>query len=205
MSKKIIDDVSRYYTEKVIKFGASAKGVDWNSEDSQQLRFIQLLKLLDGVQGACILDYGCGYGSLFDFIQSKHLQYSYCGFDISDEMLKVANAKHSKTDAIWINKLVPDKKFDFVLCSGIFNVKLDSSNENWINYILSELDKINAIAVKGFSFNMLTTYSDATHMRDTLYYANPSFIFDYCKLKFSRNIALLHDYNLYEFTIIVKK
>jgi hypothetical protein len=30
-------------------------------------------------------------------------------------------------------------------------------------------------------------------------------IFDICKRKFSRNVALLHDYGLYEFTILVRK
>jgi len=42
-------------------------------------------------------------------------------------------------------------------------------------------------------------------MREDLYYADPCFIFDYCKRNFSRNVALLHDYELYEFTIIVRK
>ena len=31
------------------------------------------------------------------------------------------------------------------------------------------------------------------------------FFFDFCKRNFSRNVALLHDYGLYDFTIIVRK
>jgi len=42
-------------------------------------------------------------------------------------------------------------------------------------------------------------------MKDDLYYADPCYFFDYCKKKFSKNIALLHDYGLYEFTILVRK
>ncbi|MBM3138043.1 MAG: class I SAM-dependent methyltransferase, partial [Chloroflexi bacterium] len=30
-------------------------------------------------------------------------------------------------------------------------------------------------------------------------------LFDYCKVNFSKNVALLHDYKLYDFTIIVRK
>ena len=52
---------------------------------------------------------------------------------------------------------------------------------------------------------MLTKYSDKEYMRDNLYYADPLFIFDYCKRNFSKQVALLHDYGLYEFTILVKK
>jgi len=30
-------------------------------------------------------------------------------------------------------------------------------------------------------------------------------LFDYCKRTYSRDVALLHDYGLYEFTILVRK
>jgi hypothetical protein len=51
---------------------------------------------------------------------------------------------------------------------------------------------------------MLTKYSDADRMRGDLYYGDPAFFFDHCKRSFSRNVALLHDYGLYEFTILVR-
>jgi hypothetical protein len=49
---------------------------------------------------------------------------------------------------------------------------------------------------------MLTKYSGADRMaqRPDLYYG-----FDFCKRRFSRNVALLHDYGLYDFTILVRK
>ncbi len=64
---------------------------------------------------------------------------------------------------------------------------------------------MNKASEKGFSFNLLTSYSDAHLKKDYLYYANPGFWFDFCKQNFSRNVALLHDYNLYEFTIRVRQ
>jgi hypothetical protein len=42
-------------------------------------------------------------------------------------------------------------------------------------------------------------------MRPDLYYADPLFLFDYCKTKFSTLVSLIHDYPLYEFTILVRK
>ncbi len=67
------------------------------------------------------------------------------------------------------------------------------------------LEKFNSLCRKGFSCNFLTKYSDANRMRSDLYYADPCFLFDYCKRHFSKNIALLHDYQLYDFTLIVRK
>jgi hypothetical protein len=51
---------------------------------------------------------------------------------------------------------------------------------------------------------MLTSYSDPEHMVDRLFYGDPCFYFDWCKRNLSRNVALLHDYGLYEFTILVR-
>ena len=52
---------------------------------------------------------------------------------------------------------------------------------------------------------MLSTYSDVERRRADLYYADPHMVFDYCKRTFSPAVALLHDYPLYEFTILVRK
>lgn len=42
-------------------------------------------------------------------------------------------------------------------------------------------------------------------MKDYLYYADPCFLFDHCKRNYSDRVALLHDYGLYEFTMLVTK
>jgi hypothetical protein len=58
--------------------------------------------------------------------------------------------------------------------------------------------------VLGMAFNMLTAYADRERMRTDLYYADPHKYFDLCRERYSRNVALLHDYDLYEFTIGVR-
>jgi hypothetical protein len=63
---KILVNVQRYYDAKVEAHGATARGADWNSAESQQLRFRQLLKLCDQPGPFVINDYGCGYGALVD-------------------------------------------------------------------------------------------------------------------------------------------
>jgi hypothetical protein len=57
---------------------------------------------------------------------------------------------------------------------------------------------------RGFAFNALTSYSDADKQRTDLYYSDPTTLFDFCKRHLSRQVALLHDYPLYEFTIVVR-
>jgi hypothetical protein len=91
------------------------------------------------------------------------------------------------------------------VASGIFNVKLDTDTAAWETYVRHTLSAVDALSTRGFSFNMLTSYSDADRMRGDLYYGDPCIFFDLCKRTFSKQVALLHDYGLYEFTILVRK
>lgn len=203
----ILDTVNKYYTEKVNAFGATPKGVDWNGEESQFLRFEQLLKVMGptGNQPFSILDYGCGFGSLYGYLTGRFPEFRYTGFDISEEMVNQAKSLFQSKDAQWVTKTEGIEKHDYVVASGIFNVRMQTPVHEWKAYIIETLDKMNSLATKGFSFNILTSYSDKEYMRDYLYYADPSFFFDYCKRNYSKYVALLHDYPLYEFSILVRK
>ncbi len=205
MTNKIINEVNKYYTEKVITHGATPQGVDWNGIESQENRFEQLLKITNKEQMPfTLLDFGCGFGSLLNYIEKTNLQLDYIGYDISEEMLKHAIVQYPNKGR-WLNSIPNDLKVDYVVASGLFNVKLDQTLVDWEEYIITTLNLMNQIAVKGFSFNILTSYSDAEYMKEYLYYASPEFYFKHCKLNYSKQVSLLHDYQLYEFTILVKK
>ncbi|NIK72515.1 cyclopropane fatty-acyl-phospholipid synthase-like methyltransferase [Thermonema lapsum] len=205
--KDITKKVSEYYTNKIKEHGISSQGVDWNSKESQFLRFEQLCKILpaDKTTSFTILDYGCGYGALIEYLMQHYDNFKYIGYDVSDEMINKAKSLFKSEKYLFTNDENKLNKADYVVASGIFNVKLDTSKEDWKEYILNTLNKLNELSSVAFSFNILTSYSDAEYMRDHLYYADPLFYFDYCKRHFSRNVALLHDYGLYEFTILVRK
>lgn len=203
---RIRSRVQQYYDEKIQTHGPTAKGVDWNSPESQQMRFSQLLKVVDRGASFTINDFGCGYGALADYLQHEGLSFRYRGFDISPDMIAGAEKLHPVSEQIaFVNEESELSAADYTVASGIFNVKLDTPAVEWEKYILETLGTINALSMKGFAFNVLTKYSDREFMRSDLYYADPLFLFDYCKSRFSRFVALLHDYPLYEFTILVRK
>ncbi len=196
-----------YFEERLSTHGATARGVDWNSETAQELRFSQLGKVLPQGQPFSLLDYGCGYGALGGYLLRQGLQMQqYVGYDVLDSMVEKAGEVYSDRSRFTFTSRFADlSEQDYSIASGIFNLKLETSNEAWTEYVIGELHKIDALSRKGFSFNMLTRYSDAEYMRPHLYYADPCFLFDYCKTHFSRNVALLHDYEVYDFTLIVRK
>ena len=203
----ILEQVRSYYGAKVREHGANAHGVDWNSAESHQHRFRQFLRLFDGAANPfSVLDYGCGYGALREFLQLAGVAAEYHGFDISTEMIETARLLNPDLDATRFSTdskaLVPA---DFVVASGILNVKLFVPREEWHNYVLATIDELHRYSKRGFGFNLLTSYSDADRMREELYYGDPGFFFDLCKRRYGRNVALLHDYDLYEFTMLVRK
>lgn len=203
---------SRYYDEKIETHGTTPKGVDWNSVQAQEVRFEQVLKVLPENDDSefSINDIGCGYGSLIDSLNSRYTgsNVTYTGYDISAKMISDARESFNHEDNASFRHITSMDELslaDYSVASGIFNIKQNTSNESWLEYVLDTLGHINSTSRKGFSFNMLTAYSDIDRMQEGLYYGDCCFIFDYCKKNFSRNVALLHDYDIYDFTILIKK
>jgi SAM-dependent methyltransferase len=202
---KILSAVSEYYGEKVLAHGATARGVDWSSAESQATRFRELLRVCDRRTPFSLNDYGCGYGGLCDYIAAEAIDCDYRGFDVAPPMLAEARRTHPTLPATtFVGDVSALSPADYTVASGIFNVKLATPVADWQPYVLDGIAQLARLSRKGFAFNMLTSYSDPDRMRSDLYYGDPSFYFDHCKRTYSRWVALLHDYRLYEFTMIVR-
>jgi SAM-dependent methyltransferase len=200
-----LDHVKSYFDKRIREHGASPRGSDWNSETSQNIRFDQLLKVVES-QTFSLLDYGCGYGALADYLITRGFDADYFGYDILESAIETARQAHQgKPRRSFFTEKTQLPVCDYTVASGIFNFRGEQSFEEWTEYVLSALNEFNQLSLHGFSSNFLTKYSDAEKMRADLYYADPLFLFDYCKRNFSRNVALLHDYRLYDFTLLIRK
>lgn len=202
---ELLNEVASYYSKKLAMYGETPKGVDWNGEKSQVLRFEQLCKII-GSENFSLNDLGCGYGALLDFLSDGYSISSYLGIDISEEMVHAAQLRNMNHPfARFIASAEPDSDADYGVASGIFNVCQGRSDAEWFEYLQTTLDMLHSTSRLGFAFNCLTSYSDEDKKCDHLYYANPCQLFDLCKKRYSRQVALLHDYGLYEFTVLVRK
>jgi SAM-dependent methyltransferase len=203
---EILVEVADYYSAKLSEHGETPRGVDWNGEASQALRFEQLSRIIDRSKDFSLNDLGCGYGALLDYLNSRYQQFTYTGCDISAEMIRAANKRYAEDrNARFAITSEPPEIADYGIASGIFNVRLGRNDTEWRDYLHATLDILDKTSRLGFAFNCLTSYSDADKMRDYLYYADPCVLFDACKRRYSRHVAVLHDYGLYEFTILVRK
>lgn len=205
--RDLLGTVANYYSSKLAEHGESPRGVDWNGEESQTLRFAQLSGIIAPADPFSVNDLGCGYGALFEYLCRQYNQrFTYTGIDVSQDMIRAAEQRYrgnAKTQFVVSSE--PDRIADYGIASGIFNVRLEHPDTEWQGYLEAVLDALDRTSRRGFAFNCLTAYSDAAKMRDYLYYADPCALFDLCQRRYSRHVALLHDYGLYEFTILVRR
>jgi SAM-dependent methyltransferase len=197
--------VAAYYAEKLREHGATHQGVDWNSDESQVLRFEQFMPLIDAERETSVLDWGCGYGAFAEYLERRAVAARYVGYDVAPEMVAAARLRFDgRDDRTFTDDRETLAPADVTVASGIFNVLADTAPDAWQEYALDTIRDLAALTRRGLAFNMLTSYSDPERMQDRLFYGDPGFYFDWCKRNLSPHVALLHDYGLYEFTILVR-
>jgi SAM-dependent methyltransferase len=201
----LLEEIAEFFADRLQRFGATPAGVDYRDAQAQEVRFRELCKVISEPSGS-VLDFGCGYAGLLDFLRQQGFTGAYHGVDVSVEMISAAAARHAgDTRASFEVGSTSSVKADYVIASAIFNIRYKRSTAEWRTFVETTLEEINRVAIAGFSFNCLTSYSDPERMRQDLYYGDPCYYFDLCKRRYSRQVALLHDYGLYDFTIIVRK
>lgn len=200
-----LEKVKALYDSNIEEFGLDAKSVGWGTKEKQYLRFKKLLEVVENKdEPFSINELGCGYGELVKFMEEEQFAFSkYRGYDISEKMIHAAQQyiSNTKTELLVQDKV--SKAADYTVTSGIFNVMFDEEKSQWIDYIKRTLNQMFEHSRKGIAFNLLTKYVDFES--PNLYYADPSDFFDFCKRELSKKVTLLHDYPLYEWTIIVRK
>jgi SAM-dependent methyltransferase len=204
-SDNVFEAVRAFYSSQIVTEGPTPAGVDWPDEYRQRSRFRELARLFptDGHRFS-LLDYGCGYGAMLSYIREQDFNCEYRGFDISDEMIDAARRLMPELRESFSSRIEHHRRFDFVVASGVFNVKLMADMEVWERNIWQVVDFINEISTCGFGFNVLSAWRESRRKRDLLYYGDPGAFLNRCA-QYSPNVALLHDYDLWDFTILVRK
>jgi SAM-dependent methyltransferase len=198
--------VERHYSGTVARHGATAFGVDWSCIPTQELRFVQLLKLCDFARPFSINDVGCGYGALLGFLGRRHRGKSidYVGVDLSEEMIGHARRMWAKRrKALFEVAAQSPRAADYSVASGIFNVKLSVAKERWIRFVQHSLDGIHATSSKGFAVNFLASLPQGTRGKAELYRTDAKTWAAFCRERYQAKVEILATYGMREFTLLV--
>ena len=130
--ENVTSKIAEYYSGKLLQYGATPRGVDWNSEEAQRVRFDQITKICPAECAYALLDYGCGYGALVEYLRTRHAPAQYAGYDVSATMIRTAQSLHAGCASCRFtseaSSLTPA---DCTVASGIFSVRMDVATEEW--------------------------------------------------------------------------
>ena len=201
----LLADIADYYASKLALHGPTSQGVDWNGRASHDARHRQFLRLLGAWPDASVLDLGCGFGDFYRFLRNNGHPGAFVGYDVSAEMIAAARDLHGTGhDRQWHVGASPAEPADFAVASGIFNVRGETVPDVWARHVEATVDLLAKAGRQGFGFNLLSLSSDPERRRPDLYYADPVAMLAHCLAGYGRHVALLQDYGLYEFTIVVR-
>lgn len=163
-------------------------------KDRQYIRFAALTQI-GSVNNCSILDVGCGFGDLVDFLGGRGATVDYTGYDINPRLIEVAKKRHPHMK-FYVVDIEEEKRegFDWIVSSGVFNYKMPSSKafiENMLT-IMFEMSHL------GVAVDFMSAYVD--FRGEETHHSDPRDIFDFCK-SLTKWVTLRHDYLPYEFCI----
>jgi SAM-dependent methyltransferase len=196
--------IADYYNKAFNKHGETPEGLAWDNQINLNKRYEVMFDIIKHYNST-VLDFGCGYGGLYEWILNNKKSVEYTGLDINKEVLKIAEEKYPKIT--WINSDIHENifnlNFDYTVCNGTFTVKDTLTQEEMTNFMCSTLEKLWTKTNKGIAFNVMSKLVDWE--RDDLFHVSIDQLGQWLIDNLSRNFVIRNDYGLYEYTVYVYK
>ncbi len=199
--------IEKYYSARISKYGATPLGVDWTCIATQQLRFVQLLKICQFSVPFVLNDLGCGYGALLTYLSNHHAttEIDYLGVDLSATMICHAHRLYSDWPRThFAVGSTCSRVADFSVASGIFNVKLKQDLETWENFIVQTLLDMKANSRRGFAVNFMLPEAPHLVPHEMLYRTVPQRWIEFCRDRLDCSVKMIANYGLREFTLLIR-
>jgi len=200
--------IAEYYTQKVQAFGCTPLGADWTCIATQEIRFVQLLKLCDFTAAFSIDDLGCGYGAMAHFLHRRHgaCAIDYLGIDLSAAMIWRAR-QHCRglAGVRFVKGSRSPRVADYAVASGIFNVRQDEPRDRWDAFIRITLQQLAASSRLGFAVNFVAPPANGQRIAPGLYTTPPEPWVAYCADQIGADAQVVEGYGMQEFSLLVRR
>jgi SAM-dependent methyltransferase len=158
MSSSLPEDTARWYADKVRTHGYDFRGLGFRNPSSQSKRFEAMLAIGD-LDGARILDVGCGFGDFLAWLFERGIDVEYTGLDICEPMIERCRERFERSEGRFLVgdalAFEPDETYDYVVASGLFG--LDSVGAR--DRIRPTLERLFEWGRIGMGANFLSTRS----------------------------------------------
>jgi SAM-dependent methyltransferase len=154
------------------------------------------------LNGRRILDVGCGFGDLLEFLTERGIRPIYTGLDICEPMIRHCRGRFAPGGGRFVVGDVleyrPDEAFDFVFASGIFGLETEDARAR----IRPSLERMFSWAGVAASANFLSRRSPSP--ADARVYVEPGEALD-IGLALTPAARLDHSYLPNDFTLHLYK
>ena len=156
MSSLRPEETTRWYEEKVRRYGFDHRGLGFRNRSSQEKRFEALLALGD-FDGKRLLDAGCGFADLLEFLMQRGIRPIYTGIDVCEPMIRRCRERFPGDIGHFVHadvlEYAPEEPFDYVVASGLFGLDSEGARDR----IVPTVEKLFSWARVGMAANFLST------------------------------------------------
>jgi len=197
--KQHLIDVHR---DSLALYGCTPDALHWASRGQQKVRF-RVLAGIGIASGDSLLDVGCGFADLRDWLRSHQLDVEYTGLDLSSGFVAIAAQRHPHATLLCgglFDFSFAPKSFDWVLLSGTLNWQLNDGGA----YARRVIARMFELCRFGVAFNMLDARRCSSHELRELVAHDPQVMLDYCD-SIAPDCSLIDDYLHNDFTIYMRR
>jgi len=183
----------------------SPMAVSSESQEHKRLRFSRIKGLFQADTACSIHDVGMGIADLNAYLLEAMpgSEFDYSGSEILAEYVDAARTRFPELQFFHrdIAEHVPEDRYDWVVMSGVFHQRRESSIRDWEAFSQRIIRNAFAMARKGIAFNFVSPFVD--FYQTQVYYCNLPKLLNFINDDLSRFFQLRHDYALFEFTVYV--
>ncbi len=204
MNEQDVKEYIKRYHKRFEEFGYSPQTLGWGVHPGKHLvRYAALSELACKQPQSSVLDVGCGFADLYDFMLASGWKGSYTGVDIVPDLLAVAHQRHPSLDLRQMdlsNNHNELDEYDFVISIGIFGAALKAEpNEIHVERTLRIMWEHSRVAVCA---DFQSVYVD--YQQPGAWHADPAWLLPMAR-KITKRLSLRMDYIPYEFALILYK
>jgi len=154
-----------------------------------------------------LLDFGCGFGDLRNFLKNKYDKFTYLGVDIVDDFIR--ENKEVSTEEFLLIEHVKDIQgtFDYICISGAFNMSYFKDDiEKHTLYVIEILDKLFSenLTEKGV-LSVDFMHNEVDFIQDGAYHIDICNMYTILREKLSNRISFNKSIFPYEVTFTIYK
>lgn len=197
----------KIYKELYEQHKGTPMAVSSESLNHKRLRFSKICEVFKEDSAFTVHDVGMGIADLNMYIKESFPEkaITYSGSEILIEF--VQDSKQRFPELEFFHRDIAESsfqdKYDYLLMSGIFHQRRETSIREWEKFAQNILKNSFEMCNKGIAFNFISPFVD--FYQPQVYYSNLPKLINFINDELSRFFEIRHNYALFEFTIFVYK